>query len=634
MREKAKKYFKQMVFLAGMLLFSIGSRSVPALAEGADKEDLVVYEADNYCVTFSVNDSWQNGKKAFVYIENKGTSIIHNWSLTFKMQGGIAEIWDAKVCAQVGDFYVIKNAEYNQDILPGDTVSFGVILEEIDRFSLPQCFLIPIKTAKVDSSAYMVEVIENFDWPEGYSGSIMITNQSNREIDDWELEIAFGTEITSIWNGTIISRKDDTYKIGNGSYNQNIQPGESISIGFLGKKLGDTITVTEYRLTEVTTAEAVDNIVSKEVFEGIIPITEDYFISPLYTIDESIAAYLVQYYDEAGKGCSYIVVNNAVNSEDRYYIEFGYGDAPVITGLRTAYLENIKDDAYRVLYLGGYDYYIKNASGIYGMKDGELCKLKEEDLQYFSGVTTGTQYYTEGETLTYGDILAKEIGYSSCEKNIDTTSPTIYITMEDAEEEYFNREHKQIADHCTPTAATNMLIYLSQSFPELSVNRENFYEVFMKLYKLMRTNDGQDGTSGDVRPAYVEVLKWLGYHNVKTDVFPLVTWNRAKECIKKGAVHLDLINSQIYWNSKTCGDINTNYYGHSVLGVGYVSFSHSSGWNSKYFQIVDGWRAKENEPTDYRYVNYSLGIRGINLIVIKPGILESPYPTPIPPKNY
>lgn len=609
---KRTEQFKMMFLVVGILFFILGSHRNIVLAGETKSENSVFYETDQYGVNFFIDSSWQSSKKIIVSIENKGIATINNWSLAFKMQGEINEIWDAKICAKVDNLYVIKNVKYNQDILPGDTISFGFVVEETGEFLIPQSFLIPMRTAEVDSSSYMLEVIENFDWSEGYSGSIIITNQSNREIDDWELEIAFGTEITSIWNGTIISRKDDTYKIGNGSYNQNIQPGESISIGFLGKKLSDTIVVTEYRLTEVTTAEAVDNIVSKEVFEGIIPITEDYFISPLYTIDESIAAYLVQYYDEAGKGCSYIVVNNAVNSEDWYYIEFGYGDAPVITGLRTAYLENIKDDAYQVLYLGGYDYYIKNASGIYGMKDGELCKLTEVELSLLKKVSE-TQYYNPGETLQYSTVLAKEIGYSSREEYLSSIPSDIYITMDDPLE--YEGLKDVICGHCAPTAATNMLIYLSLHHPELGVHKRNFINVFKKFYEEMETNC--KGTLGSkVLPAYRAVLEWLGYNSIKNiEVYPYVTWNTAKNYIKKGAVHLNLSNSQIYGN-------------HAVLGVGYVSFSHSSGWTSRYFQIVDGGYTDE-----YRYLNYSLGISHIALIVVELGTLENPYPTPQPTGN-
>lgn len=144
-------------------------------------------------------------------------------------------------------------------------------------------------------------------------------------------------------------------------------------------------------------------------------------------MNEDVSAYLVQYYSEEGKGCSYIVVNNVVDSKDQYYIEFGYGNAPVITALCNAYLENVNDGAYKVLYLGGYDYYIEDASGIYKMKEGKLYRLSEEELQYFLDTVGDVQYYEKGKTLTYDDILAKEIGYSSYEANIDDTSPTIYI---------------------------------------------------------------------------------------------------------------------------------------------------------------------------------------------------------------
>lgn len=323
-------------------------------------------------------------------------------------------------------------------------------------------------------------------------------------------------------------------------------------------------------------------------------------------MEDNVAAYLVQYYDEEGKGCSYIVVNNAVNSEDCYYIEFGYGNAPVITDLRTAYLENVNDDKYRVLYLGGYDYYIKSISGIYKMNSGKIYKLSELE-QSELGMISETQYYNPGETLKYSTVLAKEIGYSSYEGKLSDVSSQNYITMNNPLILECNA-----CEHCAPTAATNMLIYLSLHHSELGVNKDNFIDVFKKFYEEMET--GEKGTLGSKVPsAYRTVLKWLGYDSIRNiDVFPYVTWNTAKKYIERGAVHLNLTGSQIYRD-------------HAVLGVGYMSFSHSSGWVSKYFQIVDGVYTDE-----YRYLNYSLGISNIALIVVELGTLENPYPTPDP----
>ncbi len=600
-----RRWLKWTILVLGILFFVLRDCHKIALAEEMRGDNSILYETDQYKIEFSIDSYWDESKKIIVSIENKSMVTINNWSIAFKIPGEIVEIWNAKVCAKADDLYVIKNVKYNQDILPGDTIVFGFVLEETGEFLFPESFLIPMRIAEVDSSTYTIDIIENYNWSEGYSGNIIITNQSEQEITDWQLEIVFGTEITSIWNGSIVSKEDNIYKIDNSSYNQNIQPGESISIGFLGRKCSD-IVITEHRLTEVTTAEVVDNIVSKEVFEGIIPLTENYFISSLYTMEDNIAAYLVQYYDEAGKGCSYIVVNNAVNSEDCYYIEFGYGDAPVITGLRTAYLENVNDDKYRVLYLGGYEYYIKSKSGVYKMNSGEIYKLSEIE-QGRLGKISETQYYNPGETLKYSTVLAKEIGYFSCEEKLSNVSSKKYITMDEPLILECN-----VCGHCAPTAATNMLIYLSLHHPELGVSRDNFIDVFKKFYEEMETSC--KGTLGSKVPsAYRTVLKWLGYDSIKNiDVFPYVTWNTAKKYVERGAVHLNLTDSQIYGN-------------HAVLGVGYVSFSHSSGWVSKYFQIVDGGYTDE-----YRYLNYSLGISNIALIVVELGTLENPYPTPTP----
>jgi len=418
------------------VLFCLGEKGKTVWAENTSNEAVTVYETDSYVVEFWVEDSWEDSKKISVSIENKGKSSINNWSIAFDMCGKIIEIWDAKVCAQVEELYVIKNVDYNQDILPGEAVTFGFIAEIGDEFMLPKEFLVPMKTTEVNSGDFEIEIVENSEWKDGYSGEIIITNISEQTIEDWELEIAMDTNITSIWNGILISTEDNVYRIGNMSYNQNIEAGEKISVGFLGEKQDDAITITKCVLTEVTTAEVVDNIVEKEIFEEIIPITTEYFISPLYAIDGNVAAYLVQYYDEEGKGCSYIVVSNAIESREKYYIEFGDGEAPVITELRDAYLDFESSKDYRILYLGGYDYYIESSTGIYGMLEGEICKMKNDIFDIFK-LSSETQYYNEQETLKYSDILALEVGYlkNKVEKKVDSTPATVYVTDKDTARE-------------------------------------------------------------------------------------------------------------------------------------------------------------------------------------------------------
>lgn len=74
-------------------------------------------------------------------------------------------------------------------------------------------------------------------------------------------------------------------------------------------------------------------------------------------------------------------------------------------------------------------------------------------------------------------------------------------------------------------------------------------------------------------------------------------------------------------------DSSQIYEDHAVIGTGYITFAHSSGWQSKYLQIFDQWNY------NLRYVNYQLGI---NYIIVREvyaediGVNAPPIPTPVP----
>ena len=63
-----------------------------------------------------------------------------------------------------------------------------------------------------------------------------------------------------------------------------------------------------------------------------------------------------------------------------------------------------------------------------------------------------------------------------------------------------------------------------------------------------------------------------------------------------------------------------------MLATGYITFPHSSGWVSRYYQIIDGWY-----NDDYRYVNHSLGVELLIMEWVEMGISPTtPHPTPAP----
>lgn len=604
-----KNKFKEMVKWAvtvGVLILAMVSGSKEGIW-GSEETCSSFYETENYYVNFLIEESWDDYRKVRIDITNTRDVSIENWSVATRIRGDVTNVWNAKTCVQVDDLYVIKNNEYNQDILPGETVTFGMIIKVNEDFMVPEEFIIPIKTTIVDATDYMVEVVDIKSWDEGCSGSIAITNLSNRIISDWKLTIGLEVKLDSVWDGVVVGEDVGKYVIGNMSYNQNIEPGESVFIGFLGKKTDDVVDVTECVMTEVVTAEVIDNLVNEDNFADLITITDEYCISAIYNLEDDVVAYYIQYFDAEGSDCSYIVVSNEVNSKETYYIEFGQGNASTISHLCAMYEEITGNEEYKVVYLGGYNYYIKDVNGVYGIKENDICEFNIGELESLTRAS-GTKYYNIQETLVFEDIEAKEVGYTKRTSYKRTHNPSMYITMSDVTEDYkemmeerdgktYTYEEVPIAGHCAPTAATNMLIFLtSQKYPKLGVTRNFYLNTFILLYDSMGTT--AKGTLLDeAEIGYQEVLKSMGY-SVNAVKSYNVTWEKAISAIKTQPVHFHLQNSQIYVI-------------HGVLGVGYVSYVHSSGWESKYFQIVDGW------TSDYRYVNYSLGIDSINMIQLK-----------------
>lgn len=94
------------------------------------------------------------------------------------------------------------------------------------------------------------EVKFNIDsqWKGAFNGSITITNTGSKTIDNWELTFESKDDITKIWNAVIVSHESNIYKIKNAGWNQDIEPGKSVSFGF-GATFENEVTVpTEYRM--------------------------------------------------------------------------------------------------------------------------------------------------------------------------------------------------------------------------------------------------------------------------------------------------------------------------------------------------------------------------------------------------
>lgn len=194
----------------------------------------MVYEGDGYNITFSLVAVWGGGYNLAVSILNTGDTPIENWFLSFDYAADITNIWNAEVVSVADDGYVVRNAGWNRDILPGETVSFG--LAEAGSFpGFPENASI-IKSGNAQAqNGHSVAFNYDSEWGEGFVATITISNDSPENIEDWILEFDFDRDITSVWNAVLESHEGDHYVIKRAPETFRISPGQSISFGFIGE---------------------------------------------------------------------------------------------------------------------------------------------------------------------------------------------------------------------------------------------------------------------------------------------------------------------------------------------------------------------------------------------------------------
>ena len=334
-----------------------------------------------------------------------------------------------------------------------------------------------------------------------------------------------------------------------------------------------------------------DQLVDRIFFGTMIGVSNDYLVMPMYDLQNNVSAYIIQYYSE-GAPCSYVVINTRIDAEDAYYIEFGEGDFAGVVGLDKV---EQAEETIRVCYCGGSQYYLLIGDDLYHY-DGELKILNSDTVEELAERSRGI-YYNYGETLTYAAVLEKEVGYDSVSSY---TRSTLFTKRTMTTTKYVYGSNNPVSNHCAPTAGLNLLQYLYSVEGKTNIPMSSWQSVFIALHTAMGTSNTSGTADSALAPAYQSVLRSYGYNSATASIQYSASWLQITSAINSNAVHLALCSSEIYRE-------------HSVVGLGYVSFTHSTGWVSKYYKIVDGWTA------DIRYVHSSLGIASINLVTVYVG---------------
>ena len=238
----------------------VGVDIVSVRAENGEQLQQELYEGDNFTVQFKEQQRWGNNYKAEFILTNTGDTVIKNWRLQFDSFDTYTQIWNAQIESNIDGTYIIKNMDYNSNINPGDSVSFGVIAQYEGIVISPDYFELLGSLNAVSNDKYVITPSIQNEWDTGCILELEIKNVSDSLIEEWQLDFNCLSEIESVWNAEIFEGTTNSYTVTSKSYNRNIKPDSSVTIGM---KLKGDYTGVSYPSGFVLS----DNSVDFDIFE-------------------------------------------------------------------------------------------------------------------------------------------------------------------------------------------------------------------------------------------------------------------------------------------------------------------------------------------------------------------------------
>jgi len=192
----------------------------------------MTYEGTGFKVIFTLTGQWSGGHNTNIKIINTGDKAIENWHIKFTTDDKITRFWNAKIQSKENNSYLLKNERWNKDIPQNGMVEIGYEGEG-DFTGFPTSYeLLSAKMTDVAKDDYTFDYKIISDWTQGFNAEITLTNNSDKEINDWEVEFDMDNDIKDIWNATIQEKNSTKYIIKSPDFAQNLAAKSSFTFGF------------------------------------------------------------------------------------------------------------------------------------------------------------------------------------------------------------------------------------------------------------------------------------------------------------------------------------------------------------------------------------------------------------------
>ena len=203
-----------------------------------------------YTIEYTVVNEWEGHQSVKIKCTNTDNKPIYNWALKYYAGGEITNTWNCSVFDNNrAKEYIIKNAGYNYEILPGESIDFGYTLKG-SYLTAPSGF---------EVCADRIEITENFDvklvisdkWDGGFNGYIDIANNSEEPFEAWEMAFDANFAVNDFWNAKL--EKIDGFYIASSKITSNpIQPHTSVQVGISASiENGEEPTIPDFIMSSV-----------------------------------------------------------------------------------------------------------------------------------------------------------------------------------------------------------------------------------------------------------------------------------------------------------------------------------------------------------------------------------------------
>lgn len=220
--------------------------------EAATKDDADIE------ITYDTTDNGNNHYTMYVILENMTDERIDNWEIWVPVNYEIQNIWNARIIDHYDNKYTIHNAEWNQDIPVGGSVSFGMTVTCSDKPEIPWYVYTTTHRQDVRETDYKVEFRNYSRGTHKFTGRIIITNKKEERLEDWGIDMDSNFKITKIQGAVLVDQfgpdfeGDHTHQeIENPGSGQNIESGESAEFEFTAVCDGEP-KISGLKLNEVT----------------------------------------------------------------------------------------------------------------------------------------------------------------------------------------------------------------------------------------------------------------------------------------------------------------------------------------------------------------------------------------------